>query len=320
MITKHQLPVWPEDDSTKYFKTYNKIIQNFEQAFEVYYPQTQILFIDNTYLNVEQICSVVMSNQCDVVVIFSFVDPPYPWHYLDEVLSQKFPNLIKRFIGNESPDIDIPFFWLLTVNEMQQYQTLELLPDQLDLVYLNYNNKPHEHRTRLLHELEKNNLLQFGHSTMAQDLSMENNRVQNLGPLDLWRRHFLNIDNATVFRIGNDHLLLTEKEFKPLLGLRPFVINGSPRYYQVLEKLGFDLFTDIIPINQLSMETDDVDTTMQHCHKVICDLIRELSQENLHLLYDKILPRLLDNRNHVIDHGRYLVDKWCNQTIDLKKS
>jgi len=317
MILRHNIPIWPEEDSTKYFQTYNSIIQNFEQAFEVHYPQAQILFIDNTYLNVDQVGKIIASSKCDVVAVFSFVDPPYPWHYLDQILAQQFPNVKKRYIGNESPDINIPFFWLLTRNEMQLYQDFELLPKSFDLVYLNYNNKPHEHRTRLLQELKNNNLLQFGHNTMAQDLSMESNRVQNLGSLDIWCRHFLNIDNATVFRVGDSQLLLTEKEFKPLLGLRPFVINGSPRYYLELEKLGFDLFADLLPINQLQQEFETLDLTMTHCHQIICDIIQQLSKEDLNLLYEKMLPRLIKNRQLFLDHGQHLVNQWCNLPIEL---
>lgn len=317
MIIKHQIPVWPEDDATQYLKTYSSIVENFQQAFENKYSQHRVLLVDNTYLNAQQVCSAIQSHSADVVAVFSFVDPAYPWHYLWEILTRQFPGMPVRLIGNESPDINIPFFWLLTFSQMPRYLDSEVLPTEFDYVYLNYNNKPHVHRTQFLELLQQRDLLSLGFVSLAQDLTMENNLVQNLGDLALWRRHFLNIDSATVFRTGDNQLLLSEKEFKPIIGLRPFVINGSPRYYSELFKLGFDLFEDIFPVHTLSQELSTLEDTMQKNHNIIADLILQLSTENLHLLYKKLLPRLYKNRQWFLDQGQSLIDQWCYQPIDL---
>ena len=317
MIVNYNLPIWPEDHPTQYYKTYSTIVKNFEQAFEDKYPCSKILFVDNTYLNADQIVAAIKSCGCDVVAVFSLVDPPYAWHYLEEQISQHCCNVVARFIGNESPDITVDFFWLLCITEMPNYCQEDLIPDEIDLVYLNYNSKPHQHRVDLIAELHRRELDSWGMNTLHEHIYMQPGIVQSLGDLQIWRRHFLNIDSATVFRIGDSQLLISEKEFKPLLGLRPFVINGSPRYYQVLEKLGFDLFDDLLPIDQLQQEKDTIEETMHYCHSIICDIIHDLSKQNLDLLYAKMLPRLQVNRQHVLDHGKYLVNKWCHEHIEL---
>jgi hypothetical protein len=55
--------------------------------------------------------------------------------------------------------------------------------------------------------------------------------IHSLGNLDIWQQHFLNVVGETEF-MHWDNMFISEKTWKPILGLRPFVINGQTKIYQ----------------------------------------------------------------------------------------
>jgi hypothetical protein len=318
MISHSQIPIWPIDDGTRYYRTYAAIIQNFEKAFELAYPRSKILFIDNTYINAEQVISIIHNNPCDVVAIFSLTDPAYAWHYIKEQLDLKFPDLIKFYIGNHSPDINIIFWFLVMYNEWATNLSNDVTPKNFKYIYLNYTSKPHSHRLRLFEQLKSQKLDGIGFNTVGQfQVHSDPTAIMTLGDLDIWNQHFLTIVGSTVFNIGDGNILVSEKESKPFIGMRPFIINGSPKNYQELERMGFDTFKDLWPVAELSSEDDSLEATQQKCHGIICDVVCELQTHDLAQFYEKLFPRLEYNYHRFMEYCGHEVDRWCHQPITL---
>ena len=190
------------------------------------------------------------------------------------------------------------------------YINKDLLPTEFTNLFLNYNRKPHGHRIGLVTELEKKNLLKHGIVTLGEKYTIEEtnnyteygsadvvdnigipNDIYSLGRLDIWQRHFLNIVSETEFTPTS--YFLSEKTFKPIIGLRPFIINGNPKIYSWLLDAGFDCFEDIFPINKLQQQTNT-----NHTHRLITSLLKDLLNSDLNSLYQKIYPRCLYNQTH----------------------
>ena len=138
-----------------------------------------------------------------------------------------------------------------------------------------------------------------------------------LGDLEIWNQHFLTIVGSTVFNIGDGNILVSEKESKPFIGMRPFIINGSPKNYQELERMGFDTFKDLWPVAELSSEDDSLEATQQKCHGIICDVVCELQTHDLAQFYKKLFPRLKYNYHRFMEYCGHEVDRWCHQPITL---
>jgi hypothetical protein len=88
---------------------------------------------------------------------------------------------------------------------------------------------------------------------------------------------------------------VSEKIYKPIIGLRPFVINGSPGIYRWLKNAGFDCFDDVFPVKELSNEIMIPGAKFNN-HGFIIECLKDLSRTNLHELYTCLLPRLINNQ------------------------
>jgi hypothetical protein len=209
-------------------------------------------------------------------------------------------------------------FWAVACNKFfRQYQQQDLLPQQFDFLFLNYNRKPHSHRVELVKSFEQAGLIALGCTTLGgsrytvhdlvedyQDSGANDiigdigipNDIYSLGQLSIWQRAFVNIVSETQF--SSHGTFLSEKTFKPIIGLRPFVINGNPKIYTWLQQAGFDCFEDLFPVQQLIQSTD-----VEHSHKLIVDSVAQLRDHDLLDLYNKLLPRLIHNQKHFYAHA-----------------
>ena len=309
---------WRKTDPIGYWDSYNDVIENFKKVCDKKYSDQQILFLDNTYQNLDQVAEIVAEHDCDMCFIFSLVDPPYTWNYLKEQLLIKFSDKKFIFLGcDHAPDfeINLPFIWFY--RSLQRYPDNELLPTSIDYTFLSYNGKPHIHRTKLIERMTDQNVIQLGYCTHPKDGIKTHVWSNGLGDLDIWQRHFLNIVSKVVFLKRDEPLCIGEKFFKPVLGLRPFIINGTTRYYHELRTMGFDCFEDIFPVRELEIELDTLDATMNKNHQIICDVIKDLQHKNLPELYQQLLPRLIANRNHWEKLCQDLTKKFCVDPIQL---
>jgi hypothetical protein len=193
-------------------------------------------------------------------------------------------------------------------------------------LYINYNRKPREHRVRLVKQLQQRNLDSYGiitlgrpntvydkdpnnqlylsigedpkdyveaghwYDTTVQDQFGIPHDVLSLHRLDYWQQHFLNIIGATEFNVWDD-IFVSESQFKPIIGLRPFLINGNVRTYQWLVDNGFRTFNRWF----VDIDFENADTV----HDSICQAVAwltTLTKDELIALYNEMLPDLRHNR------------------------
>jgi hypothetical protein len=144
-------------------------------------------------------------------------------------------------------------------------QSLLLNADRMDTPYMCLNRKPHPHRVRLYQGLESAGLLDSGFVSMggtppvrllADDGLGQNiapnggteqygivNDIVSLGNINNWQRHFVNIVTETVWDIEPSNFV-SEKTFKPVLGLRPFLIYAPNGGVECLTSRGLEPYVD----------------------------------------------------------------------------
>lgn len=260
----------------------------------------------------------------DFTVICSLSDPLGPIENLLETL----PGKVVKF-GYVDNGIKFDFWALICLEFFRRYELEELQPKSLEYVFLNYNRKPHRHRIELVNLFELNNLtnrgvitlgdsdytvhdqiedyLEYGANDVVGSVGIPND-ILSLGRLDIWNKCFLNVVSETQYEYS-PNVFVSEKIYKPIIGLRPFIVNGSPNIYSWLKEFGFDCFEDLFPVSELS-KNDSTGIKFKN-HPVICRVVRELCNTNLEKLYNSLLPRLLRNQTLFYEHAK-------NQRFDIK--
>ena len=114
--------------------------------------------------------------------------------------------------------------------------------------------------------------------------------------MDIWQHHFLTIVGETEFNPW-DNMFITEKTWKPIFGLRPFLINGQTKIYKYLRDNGFKTFT-----HYFDVELEDVKEFQVHDR--IIDALKSLSNKNLIDMYSDMLPDLRHNRDRFFEFAK----------------
>lgn len=186
-----------------------------------------------------------------------------------------------------------------------------MLSNPPSYLYLSYNRKPRIHREWLVNGLIKNNLLDKGWVTFEkghypeidalsgntdQDKHGVDTRfsrpedITSLGDLDIWRNSFIIIVSETDH---DDPWQFSEKTWKPIFGLRPFLINGHKDLYKILDKLGFYTPKDLFKNNDLD------------CHyNSVIEQIKSLynkTPSELYKLWENQYEMLLYNRQRMFE-------------------
>lgn len=200
-------------------------------------------------------------------------------------------------------------YWFLACNTMfKEYTNEELLSNGFENTFLCYNRKPSVHRLELQQSFIKNNLMNAGIFTMGNSVKefeiLDNQKARHqsypnnvggmytmgsqeddkynipadafsLGNLDVWRKSFLCIVTETL--CDSDSIgkvpLITEKSYKPIIGMRPFLTVGETKTNEHLHRLQIQTFEDDFP-------SDPVEA------------VKFLQNENLELLYEKLYPKI----------------------------
>lgn len=207
-------------------------------------------------------------------------------------------------------------------------------------LYLSYNRKPRDHRIEFVKSLIDNKLIDRGYITFEKGMFPEidnmtantesdyyTNLIKNqpenyirgedvrysrpedltsLGNIDIWNNSYLVISSESE---KYDLYHLSEKTWKPILGLRPFVLNSNHTTNEVLKKLGFCIPSDLFEDNDL--DNCSVDSVVNLIKKLY-----NLQSEELYELYKKQLPMLEHNRSRFIDIAegdRTKILNWSQQ-------
>jgi hypothetical protein len=210
-------------------------------------------------------------------------------------------------------------YWVYQYNK----DVVAKLDENIKYIYLSYNRKPHLHRYNLVKSLIENNLHDVGHVTYQHgvfpeiDMATGNTETDywdkifiqqsynykgnpdlrysrpedatSLGNLDIWNSAYLNIISETT---DTNPYHITEKTYKPIIGLRPFIINGHSNLYNILKKMGF--YTTVDFFNDLNLENGSIESIIR-----LVSYLKTLNKTELYNLYEKQLPLLLANRQRL---------------------
>lgn len=213
----------------------------------------------------------------DHIVLVAMLDGPIPRP--DWYVSTGIPcHGIGYYPGNNEID-----FWALAVDRWFQKPDRDTVTDSDRIVrpFICLNRKPHDHRVRLYNGLQRLDLLDRGlvslggdtgtairridhdqgHSDLAPNADTAQNGIANdimsLGNIDNWCGCFLNVVTETVFDIDQDWFV-SEKIYKPIVGLRPFLLYSPNGGRSWLHSHGFqDYVDDFQDITDLDLSEPD---------------------------------------------------------------
>lgn len=127
-------------------------------------------------------------------------------------------------------------------------------------------------------------------TTMDNIESLNPNDMWSLGDLGVWRGSFLNIVSETVqHHNGLDRVFASEKTFKPILGMRPFLHYGEADFSGLLQSRGFETFDEDFEYNPSAPYDQQA--------AQLANIIQSL--DNPEDMYKKLLPKITHNRNHL---------------------
>lgn len=272
--------------------------------------------------------------QFDNVFFLATVDPPY----LNVTELQEVKNLANAlcvyYLGNFDGPHQFNFFAPIIAEKFVRYPDEELLLQNLKYLYVNYNRKPKIHRVNFVQKLKNENLFHDGIVTLGKEresdlyisigekhedyLELGNKPdvwgfgipqdYYSLHNMDIWKHTFLYINAATEFDPIND-LFCQQDTFKPMIGLRPFVINGVQKTYRWLRLNGFKTFNHYWP--HIDIEHGDV-------HGTLIDLLKHLktiSNAEILSMYNDMLPELRHNKERFFEFAAEQKNKIDNLFI-----
>lgn len=261
---------------------------------------------DPVFLNPEQIADIVQAVHADHCYLIGHFDSQYQFNFHAIVLGRHFAD----------------------------YTDEQLLPTKFTHLFLNYNRKPRAHRVQLVNKLIAAQLDQLGIVTLGTESGNIYNQsepvpghftvdpldefkdsmgqihgsqqfgipddIHTVGNLVIWQEHFLNIVSETEF-LPWDNTFVSEKTWKPIIGLRPFLINGQAKIYSWLRDQGFRTFTHFFP----GIELEAVNELEVHDSIVqAVEYLRKLTAEELMHLYQQMLPDLQHNRQRFFEFAQ----------------
>ena len=283
-------------------------------------------------------------NKIDTVLLVSIIEPHWflDHEYIVKNILEPL-GISYKFLGwYTQPGSTFFDLWsqVMSSTLTPQYTEAELLPVESKKFFLCHTGNPMLHRVDLYKKIASNGLLSSGFINLSkvvvgnrpqyiqesdiQDYSQYDipHDPYTLGDLSIWRQTiFTVVSDAFLFESGKSiagngkaildqpgsygHTIISEKIYKPILGLRPFLVNGSYEVTKKFKDLGFDLFEDAFNIT-----LDDL-KTKQGIHDTIVRTLAMLAAltpaERLQW-YTDLLPRLRANKQHFYKHAEQQLD------------
>lgn len=229
-----------------------------------------------------------------------------------EVIKQNSKDVLH--IGNSS-GVNYFNFWVEFIRQHNKSFFAEeySAPPTFKKQFMCLNRKPHNHRKFLIDLLKSNDLLQHGivsfgsnadpivlTEALHQNIELGEaaisgtmiikNDIISLGDPKLWKQHFINVVTETTVHTD---VFISEKTWKPIIGLRPFLILGDNKIYSHLKDLGFDTFDDVFGLWHEN-------PNWENRAKSITAILDQFLHVNINETYNQILPRLIKNKNRFL--------------------
>jgi hypothetical protein len=296
-------------------------------------------FNNNQWQALQQIIS--ENRTFDNLFWFCIVDPVTltPPQFKDVESSLHIKN-----IYHVGPGFFGPYFFhthsIACLEDFIDYSETDLALTDIQFLYLNYNRKPKPHRIALVELLHKHNLQNHGIITLGKDdsdydvgqgsctnlyltidddldctrggrFTKHNNfggipyDLFSLGNLEVWQKHFLNVVSETEFNPW-DNMFFTEKTLKPIIGMRPFIINGQTKIYKYLRDQGFKTFTHYFS----DIELENIKEFEVHGSIIrVLEYLASITKTELSDMYQDMLPDLRHNRKRFFEFATEQKDK-----------
>jgi hypothetical protein len=303
---------------------FRSTVKQVEQRF----PNAQNLVINTTWFgpqfdNAEWQKLQQVNGSIDNLFLLSVIDPLY-WDENSIVQTQQRLQVQNTYRIGMFADgkYEWNFHAFATDKLAPKYNSVDVELISPDWAFLLYQRKPRPHRIEITNLLLERNLNTRGIITLGSNknssydwsegqtgpvLTIEDypsnykhngrhddfdgvpNDLVSLGRLDIWQHCLLNVISETEFNDWQPRFV-TEKTWKPIIGLRPFVIHGHPGIYQWLESHGFKTFNQYWPDVAIA---DD-----QHGHVMSAiETVANKSTQELLQMYQDMLPDLQHNRD-----------------------
>ncbi len=265
----------------------------------------------------------VLNHDVRSILFFNFVDPLYEhstWYDVLGVCKEKIGEQNITTVGfvdsnKFKQDLAIDFWAIYNDRAFTKYDEKDLLPSKFENIYLCYNRKPTLHRTLLHRQFEMHGqltkgiftlgnedpdkailsskdkkTLPFANTNMHCNLNIPNDTL-SLGPLDAWNSSFLVIVTETDNNMNTAVPFLSEKIWKPLIGMRPFVCLGDKGTIKNLKEAGFETFNEFFGFDKDDLTVED-----------ITELVKNYQGDPIQD-YNKLHPILLKNRNRFFEYA-----------------
>jgi len=257
------------------------------------------------------------------ILFFNFVDPLYEhstWYEVLDACKEKIGEDNIKTVGfidsnKFKQDLALPFWAIYNSDTFEKYSDNDLIPNKLENIYLCYNRKPTFHRKWLYEQFEKHGLLTKGIFTLGNEdpakvilinkdkktLPFANNNIHgnlnipndtlSVGPLDEWNSSFLIIITETDHNMNTAVPFMSEKIWKPLIGMRPFVCLGDKGTVKSLKKSGFYTFNEFFGFAKDDLTVDD-----------ITNLVKRYKGDLTHD-YNGLKDKLIHNRKRFFEYA-----------------
>ena len=110
-----------------------------------------------------------------------------------------------------------------------------------------------------------------------------------LDPVIYNQTHYTALIETT---IHNDFAMFSEKEAKPIVAKRPFIVFGACRQLEALRSIGFRTFSDVIDESY-----DQIEDKAERWHKAL-DSMMALTEKDPQSVYSQLQDVLAHNKNH----------------------
>lgn len=197
-------------------------------------------------------------------------------------------------------------------NSIGFFDSKYLKEPTFDKLYMCLNRKPHEHRIFLVDKLRSSHLLnsgivslgienaitideslskivELGEDAISGKMSIKNDIV-TLGDYQNWNRYFINVVTETTIHTD---VFISEKTWKPIIGMRPFLILGDYNIYLQLKELGFDTFDDVFG-QWWNNENWEIRA------EYIISILTDFNLNSCNTTYKILFSRLLKNRERFL--------------------
>lgn len=255
----------------------------------------RVMLVNPVWLLDRDLAEEIREARPDFIICHVFVDPMIS--EVKQIIEDSgVPHL---FIGN-SDQCRLDFWAIACDLFFKSYTDAELQLQAGARKFMCLNRKPHAHRRIMMQYLEQ--IKDQGHLTSVADNKLIDadigdytvpNDIYTLGDIATWKDSYLNIVTETVF--DNEEFFISEKTWKPIIGLRPFFVYGQPRLREYLRQQGFDTFEDLIDYTGCTTEQEYAQRAVDTVNKIYP------------AAYSQLLTRLKHNQQRF---RSYVYEQW----------